>query len=280
MKTSARNLIICLLSFPNTGALPLIFIGALEEAFNLEAEKQGEGIMSKDTFEKAVGFIMLNACIQTLLRWSIGYDLMRKPANPNEIQEKKENEKKDTGSELMVRLQEIINPTLLASLVAIVIGSIPIAKGLFYVKGGDAPLYSTVFKTMLLIGSNGKSIMTIQLGCNLAMILDSKSNEEDEEEEQLNTIDYILNVVLKMLIYPFVAMAVVMPLLWTGFMYDPMQSFVAMLQIASPSAITLSIITNIHKFLEKETSRCYIYQYIISIVTLTLSSAFFLMVLF
>ena len=77
----------------------------------------------------------------------------------------------------------------------------------------------------------------------------------------VNTIDYILNVVLKMLIYPFVAMAVVMPLLWTGFMYDPMQSFVAMLQIASPSAITLSIITNIHKFLEKETSRCYIYQY-------------------
>ena len=166
----------------------MIFIGALEEAFNLEAEKQGEGIMSKDTFEKAVGFIMLNACIQTLLRWSIGYDLMRKPANPNEIQEKKENEKKDTGSELMVRLQEIINPTLLASLVAIVIGSIPIAKGLFYVKGGDAPLYSTVFKTMLLIGSNGKSIMTIQLGCNLAMIFDSKSNEEDEEEEQLHSI--------------------------------------------------------------------------------------------
>ena len=279
MKTSARNLMICLLSFPNTGALPLIFIGALEEAFNLEAERTGEGIMSKETFEKAVGFIMLNACIQTLLRWSIGYDLMRKPANPDEIEEKRKAEKKDGGSELMVRLQEIINPTLISSLIAIIIGSIPFLKGLLYVKGGEAPLYNTVFKTILMIGANGKLIMTLQLGSNLASILDSKKSEEDGEE-QLTTSDYIMNVVLKILLYPFVAIIVVMPLLWTGFMYDPMQSFVAMLQIASPSAITLTVITNIHKFLEKETSKCFLYQYIVSVVTLTLASAFFLMILF
>ena len=37
--------------------------------------------------------------------------------------------------------------------------------------------------------------------------------------------------------------------------WSEMQSFVAMLQIASPSAITLSVITNIHKFLERETAK-------------------------
>lgn len=109
------------------------------------------------------------------------------------------------------------------------------------------------------------------------MIADDKASEE---EEQLSSTDYILNVVIKMLVYPFVALIVVMPLLWIGFMYDPMQSFIAMLQIASPSAITLTVITNIHKFLEKETAKCFIYQYLVSIITLTLASAFFLSILF
>eukprot|EP00345_Euplotes_harpa_P006842 CAMPEP_0168330554 /NCGR_PEP_ID=MMETSP0213-20121227/7807_1 /TAXON_ID=151035 /ORGANISM="Euplotes harpa, Strain FSP1.4" /LENGTH=289 /DNA_ID=CAMNT_0008334161 /DNA_START=245 /DNA_END=1111 /DNA_ORIENTATION=+ len=272
IKTTARNLLVCILSFPNTGALPLIFVGALEEAFMTEAKATGNTTISKDTFDKAVGFIMLNACIQTLLRWSLGYDLMRKPAELKlrDQQQDMEVQKKEGQSEFMIRLKEIINPTLVSSIIAIVIASIPVAKGLFYVKGGEAPLYNTVFNTIKMIGANGKSIMTIQLGCNLAMIMDEKAADE---EEQLTTTDYVLNVVLKNLLYPFIALIVVMPLLWAGFMYDPMQSFIAMLQIASPSAITMTVMTNIHKFLEKETAKCFIYQYLVSIVTLTLSSA-------
>lgn len=285
MKKTARNLIVCLLSFPNTGALPLIFIGALKEAFLAEAKRTGNSTVSKETFDKAVGFIMLNACIQTILRWSIGYDLMRKPDDmieghsnvSNEASSASSNRQHAKSNDFMVKLSKIINPTLVASIVAIVIASIPFMKNIFYMEDQQAPLFNTVFHSIILIGENGKSIMTIQLGCNLAMIMDDKTSGE---EEQLNNAAYSLNVVLKMLVYPFVALAVVMPLLWSGFMYDPMQSFIAMLQIASPSAITLTVITNIHKFLEKETAKCFIYQYLVSIVTLTLSSAFFLSILF
>jgi len=284
MEKTARNLAVCLLSFPNTGALPLIFIGALEGAFMTESKRTGESTVSSDTFEKAVGFIMLNACIQTILRWSIGYDLMRKPdilrpvdilASPDIIDVDLTHH--DKGHEFMLKLKKMINPTLVASVVAIIVASIPPAKALFYSPDRVAPLYNTVFRTIKLIGENGKSIMTIQLGCNLAMIADDKASDEDE---QLTDNDYALNVILKMVVYPFLALLIVMPLLWTGFMYDPMQAFIAMLQIASPSAITLTVITNIHRFLEKETAKCFIYQYLVSIVTLTLSSAFFLSILF
>lgn len=281
IKVTARNLLVCLLSFPNTGALPLIFIGALKEAFLAESSSSGESSVSADSFEKAVGFIMLNACIQTILRWSIGYDLMRKPASLVQAERSNDLENEPTAhssrNEFMLKLKEIINPTLIASIVAIVVASFPPAKALFYDKNTVAPLYNYIFYPLLIIGENGKSIMTLQLGLNLASIADDKASDEEEE---LDNTAYVLNVVLKMLVYPFVALAVVMPLLWAGFMYDPMQSFIALLQIASPSAITLTVITNIHKFLEKETAKCFIYQYLVSIVTLTLSSALFLSILF
>jgi predicted permease len=281
IKPTAKNLMVCLLSFPNTGALPLIFIGALKDAFMSESSKAGGSSVTADTFEKAVGFIMLNACIQTILRWSIGYDLMRKPAKIVRSEETHDIENELTvqpsSNEFMMKLKKIMNPTLVASIVAIMVASFPIVKELFYQETTVAPLYNYIFYPLLLVGQNGKSIMTLQLGLNLAMIADDKASDEEEE---LDNTAYVLSVVLKMLLYPFVALIVVMPLLWAGFMYDPMQAFIALLQIASPSAITLTVITNVHKFLEKETAKCFMYQYATSIVTLTLSSALFLSILF
>lgn len=159
------------MSFPNTGALPLIFIGALKEAFMTEAQRTGETTVSEATFDRAVGFIMLNACIQTVLRWSIGYDLMRKPdsllrfenSSLSEESSSKSHVNKES-SELMMKIKKIINPTLVASIVAIIVASITPLKNVFYHENHDAPLYSTVFMTIYMIGENGKSIMTLQLG--------------------------------------------------------------------------------------------------------------------
>lgn len=260
IKKTAFNLLVCLMSFPNTGALPLIFIGALKGAFVNEGKKTGDTTNYNETFDKAVGFIMLNACIQTILRWSIGYDMMRKPEYLVEQEREEEVQPlrvrkaatEDGPSEFMLKVKEIMNPTLIASIIAIVIASIPAAKAVFYQKDAVAPLYDLIFYPLYVIGANGKSIMTIQLGCNLAMIMDEKISDE---KELLGTKDYALSVILKNILFPFIGLAVVLPLLSVGFMHDEMQSFVAMLQIASPSAITLSVITNIHKFLERETAK-------------------------
>lgn len=265
--------------------MPLIFVGALQEAFMYEGKRMGGFSVTKDTFEKAFGFIMLNACIQTMLRWSIGYILMGKPREVIEEEERRFSEMGSTDdskvqppkNEFMMKVKGTVNPTLISSIIAILIASVPPLKRLFYMPDGDAPLYNSIFKAILLIGENGKAIMMLQLGCNLASISDEKISDE---VEQLNKTAYTLNVVLKMLVYPFIGLAIVLPLLWIGFMYDPMQSFIVMLQIASPSAITLTVITNVHKFLEKETAKCFIYQYLASIVTVTLSSAVFLSILF
>lgn len=248
------------MSFPNTGALPLIFIGALKDAFVTEGKRTGDTTNYDETFDKAIGFIMLNACIQTILRWSIGYDMMRKPDHL--VQQEREEEvqslrsrkpaEENVESELMIKIKQIINPTLVSSLIAIAVASIPAAKAVFYQKGAVAPLYNTIFYPLYVIGANGKAIMTIQLGCNLAMIMDEKVSDE---KEQLDAKDYTMNVIIKNIIFPFIALVVVLPLLRVGFMNDEMQSFIAMLQIASPSAITLTVITNIHKFLERETAK-------------------------
>ena len=281
IKGTAFNLIVCLLSFPNTGALPLIFIGALRDAFVTEAKSKGKDTSNYEVvFQQAIGFIMLNACIQTIMRWSIAYELMRKPEEivQEEQRELGQEVSKPSGeSEFWMKVKKVANPTLIASLVAIAVASVPQVKALFYQKDAEAPLYQTIFYPILMIGSNAKSILTLQLGFNLAMIFDEKA---EGERVFLRTEHYFLNVVLKMLLYPLVALAVVMPLLKVGFMKDEMQSFIAMLQIASPSAITLIVITNVHKFLERETAKCFIYQYIVSIVTLTMASAIFLEILF
>lgn len=266
---------------PNTGALPLIFIGALKEAFVSEAKQTGDTTDYEKVFEQAVGFIMLNACIQTILRWSIAYDMMRKPKeledNSSDSQDLESRNDKHHQSEFWLKFWNIINPTLVASIVAICIASVPSLKALFYQKNAVAPLYHVVFEPIYMIGQNSKSILTLQLGFNLAMILDG---DLKEQKELLTKWHYTLNMLLKCVLYPFIAFGIVMPLFWAGFMRDEMQSFIAMLQIASPSAITLTVITNLHKYLERETAMCYIYQYAVSVVTLTLSSAFFLKVLF
>ena len=210
IKGTPFNLIVCLLSFPNTGALPLIFIGALRDSFVTEAKSKGEDTSNYEAvFQQAIGFIMLNACIQTIMRWSIAYEFMRKPEDVAQQELGQEVSKSSGEGELWMKVKKMANPTLIASLIAIAVASVPQVKALFYQKDAEAPLYQTIFYPILMIGSNAKSILTLQLGFNLAMIFDEKA---EDERVFLRTEHYFLNVVLKMLLYPLVALAVVMPL--------------------------------------------------------------------
>lgn len=253
---------------------------SLKDAFVDHAAKSGDSTDYEDMFKNAMGFIMLGYLIQNVIRWSIGYDMLRKPDNYEETVSKskkasdssKNKDKKKTldrdndkkvimkGDQnlLMLKLKNIINPALISSLVAISIASVPSLKAIFYDKSGSAPLYNYTYYPLYLFGSTFKGLMSVQLGCNFAIILDDGLKDQKEE---CDTTDYWLNLILKNVAYPFLSLLIVLLLINLGLMHDKVQSLIVMIQIASPSANGLAILTNLHKFLEKENAKCFLMQY-------------------
>lgn len=252
---------------------------------------------------RAQAYILFYTVFLNLLRWTIGFQLL-KPSTPptqtNEVemrhqeqaslvqnaenQESEENvmqEKKETSSTSLFKrikwkslvsfLKGCINVPMIVALIAIFIGLIPPLKGLFF--GPDA-IFSNAFTSVLEDVADCTVPMTLlNLGAKLA-----KGPILHSSPDSISKKTYVGIIVLKLIVVPLIASSIIYTLKVNNVvgMQDPMLLLVLMLEAASPPALNLSIMTSMLGSQEQDMANLLFFSYLAGIITVTGNTIFFL----
>lgn len=156
-------------------------------------------------------------------------------------------------------IRHILQPPTIASLLAIVIGLVPMLKS--FVFGTDAPLAFITDSLEILAGAVVPSVMLI-LGGILA---------EGPNDSSLGLRTTIGIIVARLVVLPLfgigvVALADKLDLLVKG---DEMYRFVLLLQYSMPSAILLGAIASLRGYAVKEASALLFWQHVFAVISLS-----------
>ncbi|XP_057447797.1 protein PIN-LIKES 2-like [Lotus japonicus] len=157
-------------------------------------------------------------------------------------------------------LQHILQPPTIASLLAIIIGTVPMLKALFF--GYDAPLSFITDSLEIVGGAMVPSVMLI-LGGMLA---------EGPNESKLGLRTTIGIVVARLLVLPLLGIGIVALADKLNFLVenDAMFIFVLLLQYTTPSAILLGAIASLRGYAVSEASALLFWQHVIALFSLSL----------
>lgn len=157
-------------------------------------------------------------------------------------------------------VRQILQPPLIATLLAFVIGAVPPIKSVVY--GDDAPLSFIMDSLEILSGAMVPSVMLI-LGGMLG---------EGPDESRLGIRTTIGIVVARLLVLPLIGIGVVftadsMKVLIPG---DGMYRFVLLLQYSTPSAILLGAVARLRGYAVSEASALLFWQHVFGIFSLAM----------
>ncbi|KFK41534.1 hypothetical protein AALP_AA2G141800 [Arabis alpina] len=156
-------------------------------------------------------------------------------------------------------VKHILQPPTIASLLAIVIGSVPQLKNIVF--GYDAPL-SFITDSLNIMGAAMVPSVMLVLGGMLS---------EGPKESTLGLRTTIGITVARLLVLPLVGIGIVMSadklsLLSSA---DPMFKFVLLLQYSTPSAILLGAIASLRGYAVREASALLFWQHVFALLSLT-----------
>lgn len=156
-------------------------------------------------------------------------------------------------------IQHIMQPPTIASLLALIVGMVPLFKG--FVFGTDAPLSFFTDSLEILAGAVVPSVMLI-LGGMLA---------EGPNDSALGTRTMIGITVARLLVLPLVGMGVVALADKLNFLVDGdrMYRFVLLLQYTTPTAILLGAIASLRGYAVKEASALLFWQHVCAVASLS-----------
>ncbi|KAF7827704.1 protein PIN-LIKES 2 [Senna tora] len=157
-------------------------------------------------------------------------------------------------------IRYILQPPTIASLLAIIIGSVPQLKALFF--GDDAPILFITDSLEILAGAMVPSVM-LMLGGMLA---------EGPDESTLGLRTTIGIIVARLLVLPILGIGIVALSDKLNFLVenDPMFIFVLLLQYTTPSAILLGAIASLRGYAVSEASAILFWQHVFALFSLSL----------
>ncbi|EOA33368.1 hypothetical protein CARUB_v10020273mg [Capsella rubella] len=157
-------------------------------------------------------------------------------------------------------VKHILQPPTIASLLAIIIGSVPQLKNIVF--GYDAPL-SFITDSLNIMGSAMVPSVMLVLGGMLS---------EGPNESTLGLRTTIGITVARLLVLPLVGIGIVLSADKFGLIStaDPMFKFVLLLQYSTPSAILLGAIASLRGYAVREASAVLFWQHIFALLSLTL----------
>ncbi|CAN8235614.1 unnamed protein product [Cochlearia groenlandica] len=162
-------------------------------------------------------------------------------------------------------VKHILQPPTIASLLAIVVGSIPQLKKIVF--GYDAPL-SFITDSLNIMGSAMVPSVMLVLGGMLS---------EGPKESTLGLRTTVGITVARLLVLPLVGIGIVMSADKLGLIsQDPMFKFVLLLQYSTPSAILLGAIASLRGYAVREASALLFWQHIFALLSLTFYIVIFL----
>ncbi|VVA94886.1 unnamed protein product [Arabis nemorensis] len=156
-------------------------------------------------------------------------------------------------------VKHILQPPTIASLLAIVVGSVPQLKKIVF--GYDAPL-SFITDSLNIMGAAMVPSVMLVLGGMLS---------EGPKESTLGLRTTIGITVARLLVLPLVGIGIVMSADKLGLLSsaDPMLKFVLLLQYSTPSAILLGAIASLRGYAVREASALLFWQHIFALLSLT-----------
>lgn len=157
-------------------------------------------------------------------------------------------------------LKHILQPPTIASLLAIIVGTVPQLKS--FVFGADAPLSFLTDSLQILAGAMVPSIMLI-LGGAFA---------EGPNESRLGLRTTIGIIVARLLVLPLLGIGIVTLADRLHFLVDGdhMYRFVLLLQYSTPSAILLGAISSLRGYAVSESSALLFWQHLCALFSLSL----------
>lgn len=155
-------------------------------------------------------------------------------------------------------VKHIMQPPTIASLLAIVVGSVPQLKKIVF--GYEAPLSFITDSLNIMASAMVPSVMLV-LGGMLS---------EGPRESTLGLRTTIGITVARLLVLPLVGIGIVMSADKLGLISpDPMFKFVLLLQYSTPSAILLGAIASLRGYAVREASALLFWQHVFALLSLT-----------
>lgn len=157
-------------------------------------------------------------------------------------------------------IRHILQPPTIASLLAIVIGTVPLLKAFFF--GDDAPLSFLTDSLEILAGAMVPSVMLI-LGGLLA---------EGPNDSTLGLRTTVGITVARLLLLPLLGIGIVALADKLNFLVDgdAMYRFVLLMQYTTPSAILLGAIASLRGYAVSEASALLFWQHVFALFSLSL----------
>ncbi|RGB25589.1 auxin efflux carrier [Rhizophagus diaphanus] len=289
LSVSSTKFIMTGIMFNNVTSLTLGLLEGVESTSAINILLRDENDSPKEAVKRGMSYILLATLFGNLSRWSVGTYLLKKENNQDEIvitehqqlpvfnnndneQQRqthslvsertplifKSIEKKSVniGVRIMNFLRrilkpigEIMNPPLYAALFALVIGTIPFLKGIFF--GVDAPLYFLT-RTAEQLGTISVPLTLLTLGAQVKT-LPSENGKE--------LVPQILYVTLsRFVIMPIIGTIIVV---YTKdyFLVDPMFWFILMSMSSGPPAVNCMNLAQITGNFQGEMATLLFYTY-------------------
>lgn len=268
-----RGMLMVAVAFPNSFSVPLTLMLALGDLPVLLSHGQqgGEALTSRVNF-----LFLMSYSLWVLARWSIGYPILTGAISFSQWRKK------------------VLNPPVVACLLATALGlawnAVPQARrpGL---EEALQPVLAPLAVALQYAGQCSVPSILITLGAKVdeavaslwpssKRVLSAKLLPHEAQEEQLPASAYLSVLVLRQVVGPAVGALVLLGgvrgLCGAG---SPVVLLVGMLQTAGPPMINLAVMAGLSETSEKETARLLLVTYACSVVTWTVSIAFFLALL-
>jgi len=221
------------MAFSNSGYIPLATVAAL----TYQSPELFGGIHGA---EEGITYISLYLVVFSPLMWLIGYPVLtHKPIRG-------------------LKLQQVIPPPVIASILAIILGLIPFTKSLFV--GSDAPL-KMIHQAAAILGQATVPCALLILGGNLARGTHSKIIRP-------HTVAGF--AVGRFIIMPLIAVSVMLLLRSAGYVTSAMMAFVLVLQGCVPPAMNLVVMCQLQERNREFMSTLMFWSYLLAIPALAI----------
>ncbi|CAG8483580.1 4983_t:CDS:2 [Ambispora leptoticha] len=259
---SQTRLIVTGIIFNNAASLPIGLIQSLMTTEAIEFLLWGEHDEPKKAYARGVSYALLNSLLSNILRFSLGTWLLK---NEEDVADEEQINTENTPllsssshqtphapfSNRINKIKGFMNAPLYAALIAIIVGTIPTIRSLFFEE--SAILYTVITRPAQYIGEITIPFTILLLGAQLNNLSSHKNRE------LLPIISYIMTC--RFIIMPIIGISLVV-LTRSWYFDDPMLWFVMMLAASGPTAInTMNMAQITGSFLE-EVAALLAYSYI------------------
>ncbi|KAG9295712.1 hypothetical protein G9A89_001729 [Geosiphon pyriformis] len=287
LQKSQRNFVSAGIIFNNLTSISVGLIQSIEKTDVIDILLWGKDDKPSEAASRGISYTLLATLLANLLRWSLGTYLLRKQDEETHIKPLVDLEEhkaeyftsngKSSADEttpilrsqnaqsskssfhfLVKFMRKIMNPPLYAALIALVVGTTPQLKSLFF--GPHAPFYPTITRAMIFIGDTAVPLTLLALGAQL--------NNQPRKEGRQTFSAVSLVMTGRFLIMPIIGISLVM-LTRSWYIDDPMLWFALMLFASGPTAVNCVNITQFTGAFQDEMATLLFYSYITFALGLT-----------